>query len=165
MARRKSITKRRRGLFLAELLDTGSVTAAAVAGEISRQSWYDLRARDTDFRDEWDECETGFADNLETIAIERGTIGTPEKRPYVHVDGDTKKTKFHTIHKKSDRLLELCLKARHPAYTPTKEVQHTSPDGSMTPVAAIARADYSKLSNEELETLTRLQRKAHAGAG
>ena len=164
MARKKSITKRRRSLFLAKLENTGSVTQAAVAGEIGRSSWYELRKRDPDFADLWDDSEANFMDKVEAEGIRRAVIGVDTRSPYVHqlANGD-KETRFHTVNHKSDRLLELCLKSRHPLYKPVKAVEMTSPDGSMTPtVPGADAADYTKLTDEELETLVALQRKAHA---
>jgi len=165
MARKKSITKRRRLLFLDKLESTGSVTQAAVAGEISRRAWYDLRDRDPDFWQLWDDAEALFMDKVEAEAIRRGVFGVNEEKPYTHFDpnGD-KRTAFHTVNHKSDRLIELCLKSRHPSYKPVKAIEVTTPDGSMTPTAGAANApDYGALSDEELETLTMLQRKARAG--
>lgn len=148
-------------LFLEKLQTSGSVTQAAVAGEISRRAWYDLRDRDPDFFNLWDDAELTFMDRVETEAIRRGVFGVNEEKPYTHVNNDgTKQTQFHTINHKSDRLIELCLKSRHPSYKPVKAIEVTTPDGSMTPAGVVA--DYSALSDEELETLTMLQRKAHA---
>ena len=164
MARRKAATKRRRGLFLESLKATGSVTKASVAGECARRTWYDVRDRDPEFGDAWDENEQAFLDQCESESIRRAVIGIEEQNPYVHVYKDGKKeTLFHAVMKKSDRLLELTLKSRHPLYKPTRAIELSSPDRSMTPVAGAP--DYSNLDDDELQTLTHLQRKLHAGAG
>jgi len=161
MARKKSITKRRRVLFLDKLETSGSVTQAAIAGEISRRAWYDLRDRDPEFWQLWDDAEATFMDRVETEAIRRAVFGVNDEKPYVHIDSNGNKiTQFHTVNVKSDRLIELCLKSRHPSYKPIKAIEVTTPDGSMTPTGKVA--DYSALSDEEIETLTMLQRKANA---
>lgn len=165
MARKKTITKRRRLLFLDKLRKTGQVTAAAIAGEIARQSWYALKDRDPEFADEWDTAERTFLDYLESQGISRAVVGVDEDVPYTSLDGKGGKvTRFRTVNRKSDRLLELTLKSRHPDYKPTKLVESTSPDGSMTPSAVTTMPDLSNLSDDEVQTLTELTRKAH-GAG
>ncbi len=162
MARRKAITKRRRALFLDKLKGTGSVTKAAVAGEITRRGWYGLRDRDPEFAGAWDEAELFFLDNCEAESLKRGVFGEEQDSPYTHVSKDgTKETRFHTIVRKSDRLLELTLKSRHPAYKPTSALEVTSPDRSLTPPGA---PDLSILDDEELRLYTVLQRKLHAAA-
>jgi hypothetical protein len=143
---------------------TGSVVKASVAGEMARRTWYDLRERDPEFGDLWDDAVDAFMDQVESEGIRRAVVGIDEEAPYIHVhkNGD-KETLFHTVTKKSDRLLELCLKSRHPLYKPTKALELTSPDRSMTPPTDAP--DYSNLDDDELQTLTHLQRKLHAGAG
>jgi hypothetical protein len=162
MARKKSITKRRRVLFLDKLEISGSVTQAAIVGEISRRAWYDLRDRDPDFWQLWDDAEATFMDRVETEAIRRAVFGVNEEKPYTHIDEKGNKvTQFHTVNHKSDRLIELCLKSRHPSYKPVKAIEVTTPDGSMSPDKGKV-ADYSALDDDEIETLTMLQRKANA---
>lgn len=161
MARRKSITKRRRALFLDTLKKSGSVTRSAIAGEIGRSSWYDLRARDPDFAQEWDDHEQEFLDGVEGEGIRRAVQGVRKVSHYVEYLADgTKQTQEHVEYLKSDRLLELILKARHPLYKPTKALELTSPDGSMSPAPDDINPD--NLSNEELQQLVRLQRKLRA---
>lgn len=162
MARRKSITKRRRGLFLAKLKQTGNVSAAAIEGEIARQSWYDLAKRDEAFASEWDDAEMYYLDGLASVANKRGVVGETEKRPYIFHGKEGKETRFRDVVTKSDTCLLATLKARHPDYRPKQQLEHTSPDGSMTPERR--PADYSNLNDEELRQLAKLQRKAH-GAG
>lgn len=162
MARKKTITARRRGLFLEELRETGNVSASAVAGEIGRTSWYDLRDRDEQFAEEWDDAEIAYLDWLADEAIDRGVNGVKEKRPYVHVSGDRKETKFHTVTKKSDTLLLATLKARHPAFKAAAAADPEDP----TPTDPTKRtANYANLNDDELAILLALQRKAHGGDG
>lgn len=169
MARKKTITKRRRLLFLEKLRTTGSVVKSALEGQIGRSSWYDLRKRDPDFVALWDDAEAEFMDNVEAEAIKRGVFGVIRETPYVHVspgtDGrpDKKETRFHEITIKSDRLLELCLTRRHPLYKTKTSLELTSPDGSMSPPAS--DIDTDKLTNEELRQLVLLQRKLRGRDG
>lgn len=159
MARKKSITKRRRGLFLDKLAVSGNVSAAAVAGEISRRAWYNLRDRDEEFAEAWDDAELAYLDSLEGVSIKRGVVGEIEKRPYTYYNKDgSKETRFREVTTKSDQCLLATLKARHPAYKDKRSLEHTSPDGSMTPERKTA--DYSNLSDDELAQLTALERKA-----
>jgi len=161
MARKKKITRRRRLLFLAKLLETGAVTTAAIAGEIGRSSWYDLRERDPDFALLWDDADAAFMDTVEAVAFKRGIEGEDKQLPYVEVNGDDRETKFYTINTKSDRLLELCLKSRHPLYKPTKSLEHNFPDGPPI-VPPGDQPAWDNLTPDELEQLVILQRKLHA---
>ncbi len=169
MGRKKSITKRRRLLFIEKLRTTGSIVKSAIEGQIGRSSWYDLRARDTDFKNLWDDSEAEFMDNVEAEALKRAVFGVPRATPYLHVtpggEGkpDIKETMFHTITIKSDRLLELCLTRRHPLYKTKTALELTSPDGSMTPPAA--DIDTDNLSDKELRALVLLQRKLRGRSG
>lgn len=168
MARRKTITKRRMGLFLAKLEDSGSVTKSAIAGEMPRRgTWYERKERDQEFALAWDDAEMVFLDNLEGTGISRAVDGEVEKKPYIDIRKDgTKVTKFRSVVTKSDRLLELTLKARHPSYKPVQRVEQTSPDGSMTPAAPVSgMPNLDNLTQDEVVTMTHLLRKAHAGAG
>lgn len=167
MAKKNSITVHKRRKFLEKLKETGRVTDAAAATgtrgypPVSRRAWYDLRDRDEDFKQEWDDAERAFFDYIESVAIDRAVNGVIKSTPYVHYDGDEKETKFYDVAYKSDRLLELTLKSRHPLYKPTIAQEITNPDGSLTPPSD--EPDWSKLSNTELQTLVELQRKLHAG--
>ncbi len=161
MARKRTITKRRRLKFLEELGKSGAVTKAAKAGEIGRSSWYDLRERDPEFAALWDDADAEYMDEVEAEAFKRGMEGETKKLPYVEVDGDDKKTKFYKITTKSDRLLELCLKARHPSYKPTKSLEHNFPDGPPLQPPGDQPA-WDNLTPDELEQLVVLQRKLHA---
>ncbi len=169
MARKKSITKRRRLLFIEKLRTTGSVVKSAIEGQIGRTSWYDLRKRDADFKSLWDDAEAEFMDNVEAEAIKRGVFGVQRETPYTHVVTgikgvpEVKETRFHTVNIKSDRLLELCLTRRHPLYKTKTALEVTSPDGSMSPPAA--GIDTDNLSDEELRQLVLLQRKLRGRDG
>lgn len=163
MARKKSITKRRRGLFLDKLKMTGNVSAAAIHGEIGRQSWYELRKRDEAFAQAWDDAELEYLNGLEQVAIRRAVVGDIERRPFTAYEDGERVTRWRDITTKSDTCLLAVLKARHPAYREKKAVELSSPDGTMSPQRDTV-ADYSNLSNDELRTLVELERKARGGA-
>jgi hypothetical protein len=159
LARKKTITPRRRLLFLKDLKANGRVTSAAKKGEMNRSSWYDLAERDPDFKMEWDDALAEFLDLGEAEAWTRGIDGTLKSTPYVHVKGDKRETRFHKVKEKSDRLLEFCLKNRHPHFKPTQSIEVSNPDGSMVPTAVQPNTD--NLTTEELEELIRLQNLLH----
>jgi len=161
MGRKRTITRPRRKIFLEALLVSGAVTKAAKATGIGRSSWYDLRERDPEFAALWDDADAEFMDVVEAVAFKRGIEGETKSLPYVEVKGDDKETKFYDVNTKSDRLLELCLKSRHPSYKPTKSIEF--PDGPPIPPPA-DQPDWSNLTPDELETLVILQRKLHAAA-
>lgn len=150
-------------MFLEQLKLSGSVTASARAGEIGRSSWYDLRERDPEFKQEWEDSVDEFLDKVEAESIRRATIGVRKVTMYRHYEPDgTSQTREHVEMVKSDRLLELTLKARHPLYKPVKALELTSPDGSMTPAPA-EEIDTDNLTDEELQQLVDLQRKLRGG--
>ncbi len=159
MGRKRKITRKRRLEFLAELLNSGAVTKAARASGIGRSSWYDLKERDPEFAALWDDADAEFMDEVEAEAFKRAREGETKSLPYIEVNGDDRETKFYEITTKSDRLLELCLKSRHPAYKPTKAIEF--PDGP--PIAPPGELPtWSNLTPDELEQLVILQRKLHA---
>lgn len=164
MARKKSITKRRQALFLGKLKATGNVSAAAIAGEIGRGSWYEKRKRDEAFAEAWDDCELEYLNGLEQVAIKRAVVGETEATPYTSYENGERVTRFRDVVRKSDTCLLAILKARHPAYKERKAVELTSPDRSMTPDREAKVADYANLNDEELRQLVELERKARGGA-
>jgi len=166
VARKKTATKRRRALFLDRLRVTGSVVEAWKVGELERRaSWYELKKRDAEFSEQWDTAEREYLDGLESVGVRRAVVGETEQIPYTSIDSrGNKVTAFRTVTRKSDRLLELTLKARHPLYKPTTAVEVSSPDGSMSPKDN-AVADFADFTDDELATYAALHRKAHASAG
>lgn len=89
--RRTSRTDRARDLFIATLAEHCNVSEAARAAGIGRRTAYDWREADATFAEAWDEAEQEAADKLEKVAWDRAT-GTD----------------------KSDRMLEILLKAHRP---------------------------------------------------
>lgn len=142
---------------------TGRVTAAAKKGELSRQAFYDLAERDPDFKIEWEDAEAQYLDTGEAEAWRRGMDGVLKRTPYVHViSADEKETRFHEQHEKSDRLLEFCLKNRHPNFKPTKVLEVGGAGGGAIPVSM--QPNVENLTDDELKTLVHLQRKLHEPA-
>jgi len=159
---KKIITKKAVKLFLAEMRRSGSVTKAAEKAGITRCSWYELRKRDTHFMDQWNDNEMEYMDKIEKEAIRRAVKGVVEKRPYTHYSGDDKETRMHPVRKYSDKLIATILIARHPSYKPVQTIDLNNPDGRLKPIRDTS--EYAGLTDEELLTLTRLQRKAHEHA-
>lgn len=83
-------TDRARAAFLRVLSESCNVSEAARAAKISRRSAYDWREADPEFAADWDEAEQIAADGLEQVAWDRAKID------------------------KSDRMLEILLKAHRP---------------------------------------------------
>jgi len=164
VARKKTATKRRRQLFLDRLKATGNVSEAAIAGELHRCSWYELRERDPQFKADWYDHEMYYLDGLASVGVKRAVVGEVENVPYTQLDGKGGKvTAFRAVIRKSDRLLELTLKARHPEYKPVKVIEQTSPDGSMSPVPP-SMPDLAKLDDDQLAAYTELLRIVHGAA-
>lgn len=162
MARKRTITPRRKLLFLKELKATGRVTAAARKGEFSRQAFYDLAERDPDFKIEWDDALAEYLDAGEAEAWRRGIDGVLKRTPYVHVlKNETKETRFHEQHEKSDRLLEFCLKNRHPNFKPTQVIEGA---GGTPLIPSASQPNVDNLTTEQLEELIKLQLLLHAPA-
>jgi hypothetical protein len=84
-------TDRARAKFLATLAKHCNVAEACRSANISRSAAYDWRSDDKGFAKDWDDAEQEAADKLEKVAWDRAT----------GVD-------------KSDRMLEILLKAHRP---------------------------------------------------
>jgi hypothetical protein len=93
--------------FLTMLEETGSVTAAAKAANISRVTVYAHKRDDPDFAREWDEALDRAADTLEDEARRRATEGIEEA---IYHKGE----KVGTVRKYSDVLLMFLLKGIRP---------------------------------------------------
>ena len=107
-------TEARQRRFQEALADTGSVSAAAVAGT-SRTRVYELRKADQAFASAWQEAEEIAADRLEDEAGRRALEGVPE----LLVSGGGKLVRDDegnpiTVRRYSDNLLLALLKAKRP---------------------------------------------------
>jgi hypothetical protein len=105
-------THRARSVFLDALANGLSVTGAANGAGIGRRTAYDWRKADTEFAAAWDLAVESGTDLLEDVAWQRAVKGNAE--PVVSMgkvvygkDGEPL-----TIHKTSDNILSLLLKAR-----------------------------------------------------
>lgn len=105
MARRSKRTDRARKTFLEILESTCNVSEAARSAGLGRRTVYEWRDEDPTFAAAWAEAEDAAADRLEQIAFERATEG------------------------KSDRMLEILLKAHRPKYREKQAVELTGRDG------------------------------------
>jgi hypothetical protein len=103
----RKLSPERRAAFLDRLSACGNVTAAADAVGISRDAAYKLRERDTAFEDAWALALDRYAAALEAELHARVFEGVP--RP-VFQRGELV---GHEV-MKSDRLLEIALRARLP---------------------------------------------------
>ena len=91
MARPKQpVTDRARCKFLATLAECCNVSEAARSAGVTRKTAYDWRNSDPDFAAAWEEAIEEAADKLEQVAWDRATVD------------------------KSDRMLEILLKAHRP---------------------------------------------------
>lgn len=77
-ALRQQLTPKKRAAFLDALARCGNVTQAAAAIGMSRPSLYDHRAKDGDFRAQWDAAHELGADALEDEARRRAFEGVEE---------------------------------------------------------------------------------------
>jgi hypothetical protein len=105
-------TKRARDVFLDALGNGLSATGAASAAGVGRRTVYDWRKADPEFAQAWNLAVESGTDLLEDVAWQRAVKGNAE--PVVSMgkvvygkDGEPL-----TIHKTSDNILALLLKAR-----------------------------------------------------
>ncbi len=118
MARATKATPKRQRAFLAELEATASVTQAARAAGVNRNTVYEWRAKNAAFSRDWDEALEFAADSLETEARRRAVAGTD--RPVYHAG-----KVVGTVQHYSDALLMLLLRAARPEkYRERSSVQH-----------------------------------------
>lgn len=107
MANRTKTTDKKREQFLVELAETANVRAATAKTKIARGTWYDLRARDAEFKTKWDEAVELGTCALEDEAVRRAHRGVDKP---VFYQGK----RCGTVREYSDTLLIFMLKARRP---------------------------------------------------
>jgi hypothetical protein len=105
-------TQHAHSAFLDGLAHGLSVTGAASAAGVGRRSVYDWRAADPTFAQAWDLAIESGTDLLEDVAWKRAVTGSAEPvvsmgRIVLGKDGEPL-----TVHKTSDNILALLLKAR-----------------------------------------------------
>jgi hypothetical protein len=103
-------TDRARETFLATLAETCNVSEACRAAGIGRRSAYDWREDDEAFAAEWTDAVEAAVDKLEKVAWERATGAD-----------------------KSDRMLEILLKAHRPNKYVEKRLIGSDPDNPLPP--------------------------------
>lgn len=119
-------TDRAREAFIATLGESCNVSQACRAANISRSAAYAWRDEDPEFAAAWKEAEEQAADALEQVAWERATTD------------------------KSDRMLEILLKAHRPDKFVEKRLLGSDPNN---PLPAAVTIDPTKLSTEALREL------------
>lgn len=118
MARQTIRTPRAREKFIAKLAECCNVSEACRAANIGRSAAYHWRSEDEDFAAAWAEAEETAADLLEQTAWNRATTD------------------------KSDRMLEILLKAHRPhKFIERIQNQHTGKDGVSLADEAVSAAE------------------------
>ena len=107
MANRTKLTLEKRRIFLESLEEDGNVSKAAKLIGIRRQYAYELKQKDSNFSQEWDEAVNIVLDNLESEIYGRATKGVKSSIFYQGVECGTK-TEY------SDTLAMFILKSRRP---------------------------------------------------
>ncbi len=122
------------------LAETANVRAAAVKTKIARGTWYDLRARDAEFKALWDQAVELGTEALEDEAVRRAHQGT--EKP-VFYQGK----RCGSIQEYSDTLLIFLLKARRPEkYRDNSSVEISGKGGAPIEVATPTLTDEERLA-------------------
>ena len=100
-------TARKRRAFLKTLAETGNVSGATRAAEVSRSHAYTLKAQDPEFAALWEEALGAAVDALEAEARHRAVDGV--EQPHFHQGKVT-----GSVRKYSDALLMFLLRAHRP---------------------------------------------------
>lgn len=101
------LTDRARERFLEHLAESGNVSASCRFAGISRQTAYVRKKENPDFAAAWEEAEETAIDKLEEVARERAVVD------------------------KSDRMLEILLKAHRPEKYVEKRLLGSDPDNPL----------------------------------
>lgn len=132
--------QRARKKFLEELAQCGNVSQAALKAKIGRTTAYEWKVADPEFAAAWSEALEIAADRLEAEAWRRAHDGYEEP-----VFGRIRKDQdgqIGTVHRYSDTLLVLLLKAHKPEkFRERRETRHVG----LTPEQA------AQMSDEELD--------------
>lgn len=120
----KATRQRARDLFLVELAARGNVSAAAAAGGMSRDWYYDQRKTDEAFAAAWESALETAIDAMELEARRRAVEGV--ERPIVGRVAKDQDGIITYVTEYSDTLMTLLLKAHRPdKYRERTDVQHT----------------------------------------
>ncbi|MGH7486398.1 MAG: hypothetical protein ACREMY_12495 [bacterium] len=115
-------TRANQGAFLAAFVKLPSVTAAAAAAGIGRSTHYDWLKEDAEYRFMWEQTYPIAYDGLEDLAVEAAVLGIEEV-----TTEDGKVTKV--VRRRSERMLELLLRAKKSREYNRSTVSHVGPDG------------------------------------
>jgi hypothetical protein len=135
-----TLTTSQRAQFLRTLAETANVTASAEATNMSRVTFYRLRAEDEEFATEWDEALEIATDALEAEARRRAMRGV--SRPLVSAGKIVKDDDGNPIivHEFSDTLMLAQLKAHRPdKYRERTAIEHTGAKGGPIAFETIRR--------------------------
>jgi len=147
-----------RASFLRVLAETANVSRASRAVDICRQSLYQWREQDAEFRKEWDEAAERGTDALEDEAMRRAMKGT--RKPVFY-----KGSQCGYIREYSDTLTIFLLKARRPGkYKDRSAVELTGSNGQ--PFAADIRMSIDEFNKLPVnEQVKRMQQALRASQG
>lgn len=145
-------TASKRRAFLTTLAETGNVSEAARACEVSRSHAYALKMTDTDFAAKWVDALESATDVLEAEARHRAVDGV--EQPHFHQGQIT-----GSVRKYSDSLLIFLLKAHRPEKyrdrsadvkgSPDEEIDREIEDARATLGDRLARLDADHEPAEE----------------
>lgn len=121
-------TLRARENFLKQLAENCNVADAARVAGVPRRTVYNWRSADPEFAKAWEDAEQEAADKLEAEAWKRATVD------------------------KSDRMLEILLKAHRPDKFVEKRLIGSDPAHPLPPAISI---DARQLSTETLREVTK----------
>lgn len=125
--------------FCRVLVQCGNPTTAAQAAGWSRRSAFNYRREHPEFAEQWEDAYEEFLDMVEQEVIRRGTIGVPEVQYYQGKPATGPDNKPAIIHRYSDRLLEVFMRARRPKFYSDKAELHISGEVNVKALADTAR--------------------------
>lgn len=143
--------KKVQGRFIAAFIRHATVYHAAKAARIGRRTHYDWLARDPDYAEAFKAAQEAALDILEREARRRAVEGTLKP---VYQGGEL----VGKVREYSDTLLIFLLKGAAPQKY-RERFEHSGPGGG--PIRH--EYDWSRLTDEEVETIVALQRKAAVG--
>lgn len=136
-------TRANQGAFLAAYAQCCHIQRAADAAGIGRRTHYDWLRDDPEYAALFEEAKELATQVLEDAAVQRAVDGWQE--PVFH-EGKI----VGSITKFSDRLLELCLRARRAEYRPVQKHELTGKDGKpLIPIDALDAIIHGAPDNED----------------
>lgn len=127
MTKSDKIRHPKKRIFLAEYVQTASITLAAKAAEIDRRTHYEWKTADPQYAREFFKAQELAADVLEDEAVRRAHEGV--ERPVFQGGKEVGRVQDY-----SDTLLIFLLKGIRPEkYRERISAEHTGPNGTMLP--------------------------------